>query len=499
MIISLVLASRTSIREQILSNAYRKIQQTAFVAPSEQDIFEGALEGMTAKLRNQYGDAYSAYENAKDQEKMRESLENKLVGLGVSMVPLGKSQGVQLFPLPNSPALEAGIKYGDALLKVDGDDITGLAMGDVSKKLAGEPGSKVTLLVRHFDSEEDREVTVTRARMQLPNVTGDRLNRDGSWNYTLETNPDIGYIAIERTFSDLTAIEAAQAINELQKTDVKGLIIDLRSNPGGYLSAAVGVCNLFLNEGTIVTTRQRFMSDTITAQGAAAWDKPVVVLIDSYSASASEIVAACLQDHGIAVVVGTRSYGKGTVQEMIKLPLEMGTLRLTKAEYFRPSQKNINRRGNAPETDEWGVMPDEGCRIDLSDRQMLVTYRIRNLRSIVPGEELGRQIDRFVQRVQQGELHPANDSQILLDDGSPAVELPLETGTASDSEDQPDKLQTVETDSNRVAPDKSDASEPGDAASETAEEGKPFHLEGTAPYYDPQLDRAIEYFESLEQ
>ena len=495
MILSLVLASRTSIREQVLLNAYRKIQDLAFAAPSEQDVFEGALDGMTTKLRTKYGDAYSAYENYKDHEKIRESLENQLVGLGVSLIPLGKSQGVQLFPLPNSPALEAGIKYGDLLLEIDGDDITGLAVSDISKKLVGEPDSQVTLLVRHFDSEEEAEITVTRGRMQLPSVTGDRLNRDGTWNYTLETNPDIGYIAIDRTFSDLTAVETAGALDELKKANVKGLIIDLRGNPGGYLNAAVGVCSLFLNEGTIVTTKQRRISDTISANGSAAWDKPVVVLIDSMSASASEIVAACLQDHNIAVVVGSRSYGKGTVQEMIKLPLDLGTLRLTKAEYLRPSQKNINRQGSAPESDEWGVMPNEGYQLDLSDQQALVTYRIRNLRSIIPGEEAGRQIDRLVQRVKEGKMNTADHSQLLLDDGSLAAELPVNIEETFDDEtpenNESDNLsqeQSASKTSNKTDTEKN---------ANVRDDAKPFVLEGTPPYYDPQLDRAIEYFESL--
>ena len=475
-IISLICLSRTSIREQVLLNVYRKIQQVAFVAPSERDVFEGALEGMTAKLRDEYGDGYSAYENAKDQRQIRDHLENRLVGLGVSMLPVGQSQGVQLFPLPNSPALESGVKYGDLLLKVDGDDVTGLSLGEISQKLAGESGSQVTLLVRHYDLDEEAELIVTRARMHLPSVLGDRIDRNGKWDYTLETDPDIGYVAIDKTFSDTTAVEVAKALTELNAAKVKGVIIDLRGNPGGYLNAAVDMCNLFLNKGTIVSTQQRDMSDTITAQGIAIWDKPVVVLIDAYSASASEIVAACLQDHEIAVVIGVRSYGKGTVQEMIKLPLEMGMLRLTKAEYIRPSRKNINRRANSTD-DEWGVMPNEGYVLALSNQQATITYRIRNLRAIIPGEELDRQVERLVQRVQEGELHLADDSQMLLDDGVPLVELP-DDETMLDEVESPESVELSDTE-------------------KVDEVKKPFVLEGTPPYYDPQLNLAIEYLQSL--
>ena len=429
-LISLICMSRTTIREQVLLNAWHRIQQTAFLQPTEQDLFEGALEGMTAKLRSKYGDQYSAYENAVQQEKNRDNIDNQFVGLGVSLVPLGKSQGVLLFPLPDLPALKAGVQYGDLLLKIEGNDVTELPPSAISKKLEGQTGTKVTLLVRRTDTEkvanQEVEVTITRARMHLPSVVGDRLKHDGSWCYTLETAPDIGYLAINKTFSDSTSVEVKQALEELKKLkDIQGVIIDLRGNPGGYLNAAVGVCNLFLNEGAIVTTKQRRFSDTITARGTAIWDKPVVVLIDAMSASASEIVAACLQDHGIAIVVGTRSYGKGTVQEMMKLPLNMGTLRLTKSEYFRPSEKNINR-GNKTDGDEWGVSPNDGYSLGLSDRQTAVMYQIRNLRAIVPDGELGRWMDHLVESAE---------------------------GSDPDAE-----------------------------------------LSGTAPYYDPHLDLAVGYF-----
>jgi len=473
-IISLVCMLRTTIREQVLLNAWRRLQQTAFVQPTEQDLFEGALEGMAEKLQTKYGDKYSAYENPVQQQKIRDSLENQLVGLGVWLVPTGKSQGTQLFPLPNSPALDAGVQHGDLLLKIEGDDATGLTLPEITKKLEGNPGTQVTLLVRRTDSEQESdqetELTVTRARIHLPSVLGDRILHDGSWCYTLETAPDIGYLALNKTFNDSTAKEMHKGLEELKKSkNIKGVIIDLRGNPGGYLNAAVGVCSLFLNEGTVVTIKQRNFTDPITAQGTAIWDKPVVVLMDSMSASAAEIVAACLQDHGIAVVMGTRSYGKGTVQEMVKLPLNMGTLRVTKAEYFRPSQKNINR-GNKSDDDEWGVMPNDGYELKLSSRQASVMWRIRNMRGIIPEEELGRQIERFVQFVKTGELH--DDSEMVLDDGSPMIELP----------DNETEVPDVETNDHV-----------------TNDAKKPFAPEGTAPYYDPQLDLAVEYFQSEPQ
>jgi carboxyl-terminal processing protease len=467
-IVSLLCALRTTVREQVLLHSYRKIQSLSLVRPSEEDLFEGALEGMTLKLReDKYGDHYSHFENPQDQATLHDLLVNDLVGLGVSLEMDEKTHDVLLFPLPKSPALEAGVKYGDQLLKINGEVIKGLTLRDVSGKLQGKEGSKAILVIRHTDSENplenhsenESEIEVVRMRQRLPSVIGDRLNRDGTWNYTLETAQEIGYIGLRTTFSDTTAEEMRQALESLEKANAQGVILDLRNNPGGYLNAAIDVCNLFLNEGTIVSTTPELVlggtptekpgfSEIVTsAAGLAIWHKPVVVLINRDSASASEIVAACLQDHQIATVVGSRSYGKGTVQEMTELPFQLGTIRLTKAQYLRPSRKNINRTSTMTDKDIWGVTPDNHCTVDITSWQESSLDRLRNLRMIVPQKYFSKQAEQLLQRIRAEEPNPSDN----------------ETKSDNDSE------QSKEND-----------------------EKKTLELLGNAPYYDPQLDKAVE-------
>jgi len=415
-IFSLFCSMRTSVREQVLLHSYRKIQGLSLVRPSEEDVFEGALEGMTAKLReDKYGDHYAAFENPQAQAALHDQLVNDLVGLGVAMELDDKTQEVILFPLPKSPALESGVQYGDVLLKIGGQAIKGLTMREVSEKLQGEEGTKIRLTVRHDDSpktsasENEAEIEVTRKRQRLPSVVGDRLNADGTWNYTLETSPEIGYLGLRTTFSDTTAAEVRQALESL--ADAKAVILDLRNNPGGYMNAAIDVCNFFLDKGIIVSTTTEIVSAgtspppafsdrTVSAAGHAIWHKPVAVLINHNTASAAEIVAACLQDHKIATVIGTRSYGKGTVQELTALPFHLGLIRLTKAQYLRPSRQNINRTPTMTDTDIWGVSPDAGFIIELAPQQESALDRVRNLRMIVPENQLAEQTKHLIQRIE---------------------------------------------------------------------------------------------------
>ncbi|MCL2347500.1 MAG: S41 family peptidase [Planctomycetaceae bacterium] len=476
-ILSLFCASRTSIHEQVLLHSFRKVRQLSLHAPSEQNVIEGALEGIANKLQTDYGDRYAAYENNDEQKTSYDQLENTLVGIGVFPDFDPKTRETILYPLPHSPALQAGVKHGDILVKVDGKDIGGLSRDELSQKLRGPEGTKVTLTVRRREQPSNGEnatldLPVTRKMQMIPTVTGDRLKHDGTWDYTLETHPNIGYIALSSTFSHQTAVEVAKALEELNRHDqVKALIIDLRGNPGGYLDAAVDMCNLFLEKGNvIVTTQGRSSQQTVYAEGNRIWHKPVIVLIDHGSASASEIVSACLQDHKIATIVGTRSYGKGTVQEMFDLPLKMGTFRLTKAEYVRPSGKNINRHeGDSPEK-VWGVSPDPGCEAGLSKKQVALLSRLRRLRAIVPENELPENTEALVSRLRINGESADNESET---DVSEAGES--NTDIVDDADTQ--KAGVKETDPKKNVVD------------------APSQPEGTSPYYDPQLDRAIQCIE----
>ncbi len=226
----------------------------------------------------------------------------------------------------------------------------------------------------------------------VPSVLGDRRKADDpkAWDFMLDKDSKIGYIRLTN-FSKTATKEMRDAVEELQREGVRGLIIDLRNNPGGLLKEAVGISDLFLTEGRIVSTKGRNHKEEIydaKPDGTLllpAEKYPMVVLVNKYSASASEILAAALQDHKRAVVIGERSYGKGSVQNIIEMHEgnAPSALKLTTASYWRPSGKNIHRFPDSKETDDWGVKPDAGFEVPLKDEERLEYMLYRSDRDIV--------------------------------------------------------------------------------------------------------------------
>jgi carboxyl-terminal processing protease len=211
-----------------------------------------------------------------------------------------------------------------------------------------------------------------REVINTESVLGDRRDKDGSWQFRLESDPQIALIRIT-SFGDRTAAEFANVMTKLSADGVRAVVLDLRDNPGGSLDAAVAVCQMLLPaDKTIVETRgreQALLHRYVSTSDGKFMDVPIAVLVDQNSASAAEIVAACLQDHGRAIVVGQRSYGKGTVQQL--LPLESGKslLKLTWASFWRPSGANIHHAVGVPDDAKWGVVPDAGFESKLSPEE----------------------------------------------------------------------------------------------------------------------------------
>jgi carboxyl-terminal processing protease len=246
-----------------------------------------------------------------------------------------------------------------------------LSIDDAVRRLRGPVGQAVTLLVLHPGESTPAEVSVVRSRIQVESVVGDFRKPDGTWSFVLSADPRIGYVRIN-TFGARTAEELRAALEEIEQAGCKALVLDLRDNAGGLLTAGIETADLFLETGVIMTTRGREgdVLDTYEAHpGGLLSGVPLAVLINRSSASASEIVAAALQDHGRAVVVGERSWGKGTVQNVLKVEGGRALLRLTTAAYWRPSGRNIHRRRDAPSSEVWGVEPDSGMNVGLDDEQ----------------------------------------------------------------------------------------------------------------------------------
>ena len=376
----------------------------------ERELFEGALSGMVSQL-----DDYSAYINPQAYEELEETLEQKFGGIGIQVSFDELKVLTVMSPLVGTPAYTAGIRAGDKILEIEGESTEGFTMQDAVNRLRGEPGEKVQLKVLHQGDTEPVEFEIARAIISVESVLGDTRKEDGSWDFMLQGTSGIGYARIN-SFSEKTTTELKAALDSLSAQGMRGLILDLRNNPGGLLESAVEICDLFVDRGTIVTTRGRggkeLQAFRATTSGGYE-DFPMVVLVNRYSASASEIVAACLQDHKRATIVGQRTWGKGSVQEVFLLEGGKSALKLTMASYWRPSGKNIHRTRKSTEQDEWGVRPNEGFVIPLEGEDFekwIVDRRDRDVlksgQTVSPAEtgtakRFDPQLDRALEALRQ--------------------------------------------------------------------------------------------------
>lgn len=352
---------------RVFANAMNKIENRALDPAGTKTLFEGAMYGMLGQL-----DGNSQYLSPADLKDFNEDLDRQFAGIGVDIGVDPETKDLTISPLVNSPAAKAGILAGDRILSIGKTIAKGMSLQEASSLLRGKVGSSVTLTVLHEGQTKPQEVTIVRGNIQGDSVRGDSRNADGSWEFFLEGRDRIGYLRIT-TFNDNTVNELKQALAAMTRHHMRGLVLDLRDDPGGYLDAGVGVCDLLIDSGVIVTTRGRDgrIFDTYSAGGDAPFTGfPVAVVVNQLTASASEIVAACLQDHHRAVIVGQRTYGKGTVQDLIELEPGCGLMKLTTKSFWRPSGKNIHRLHDATAKDEWGVSPDKGYKVELSDDEV---------------------------------------------------------------------------------------------------------------------------------
>lgn len=332
-----------------------------YVAPlDEKTLADHALKGLLKGLNDPFADFLSADELG----RVDSQLKGVLTGIGVQLKMVDKRL-VVLSPLEGSPALKVGMRPGDLIETIDGKATLGLTMDEVVKRILGPSGSVVKLKVVHADGVV-KEVAITRSEVRWRSVVGFRRAADGQWQHLLDPEHKIGYLQIHQ-FSSRTAAEVKETVKDLQKQGLNGLIIDLRFCPGGLLSQAIEVCRLFLDRGVILSTRGPAKAEkTWNADGRSPFaDLPLVVLVNDQTASAGEIVAGALRDHKRAVLLGTRTYGKGSVMAIVKLEAG-GALKVTTAYHYLPSGRNIQKR---PGEKIWGVDPSDGFYLPLSGAQ----------------------------------------------------------------------------------------------------------------------------------
>ncbi|MEY4393808.1 MAG: hypothetical protein RL595_1057 [Planctomycetota bacterium] len=346
-----------------------------------EDMINGGLERL---------DPHSTFINNRDLKQFNRTSKGKFGGIGVQVGYDRNNRGLLtvISPMVGTPAYEAGVLAGDIILKIDGKNADSMRLDEAVDMIQGDPDTTITLTVLHDGGKEPVDIPIRRSIIKVQSVLGDRRKENKDWDYYLDDKSRIGYLRIT-SFSETAAAEVRQIIIAQQKEGLRGLILDLRNNPGGLLRAAVEIADMFLTEGKIVSTRGRYQQEEIIEarpEGTMllpAERYPIAVLINRNSASASEILAAALQDHHRAVVIGERSFGKGSVQNIIDLENKSSALKLTTASYWRPSGKNIHRFPDSKETDEWGVKPDAGYEVALKDEERLEFLMDRSDRDII--------------------------------------------------------------------------------------------------------------------
>lgn len=340
--------------------------------PDDPKLIESAINGMLTAL-----DPHSAYLTPKHFRDMQVQTRGEFGGLGIE-VTMENGVVKVVAPIEDTPAARAGLMSGDLITHLDKEQILGLTLQEAVEKMRGPVNSPITLTVVRKGTEDPFDVKVTRDVIHINPV---KYNAEGD---------DVGYIRVT-TFNEQTTANLQKAVEELKKQlgpNLKGYIIDLRNNPGGLLDQAISVSDAFLDQGAIVLTRGRNLEETQRSnarQGDITDGQKIVVLINGGSASASEIVAGALQDHHRATILGTRSFGKGSVQTIIPLGSN-GALRLTTARYYTPSGRSIQAKGIEPE-----VVVEEELPDDLKQKAELQGTRGEaNLRGHLKGEDAAK-------------------------------------------------------------------------------------------------------------
>jgi carboxyl-terminal processing protease len=329
----------------LFGDVFERIRSDYVEQPSEAELIEAAINGMLTSL-----DPHSSFMNAKNYQDMQVQTKGEFGGLGIE-VTMEEGLVKVVTPIDDTPAAKAGVMAGDLIVGLDGEQVQGLTLQEAVERMRGPVNTPITLMIQRPGAEKPIEIKVVRDVIRIQSVRS-------------RVEDDVGYLRVTQ-FTEQT-FEGLRAAIEKIKSDVpadrlKGYVVDMRNNPGGLLDQAISVSDAFLDKGEIVSTRGRHDSETrryAAKSGDLIGGKPVIVLINGGSASASEIVAGALQDHRRATVVGTRSFGKGSVQTIIPLGGN-GAVRLTTARYFTPAGVSIQAKGIVPDIEVIQELPPE--------------------------------------------------------------------------------------------------------------------------------------------
>lgn len=309
----------------------KKVEDDFLYKVDKEKLRQGELKGMVASL----GDPYSEYLTLEDFNALAEQTNGKFFGIGVSVSSNEEGQILVIAPIKDTPAEKVGIKTGDLIIKVNGEPVSGNDLQAAVAKIKGDKGTSVKITIYRPATKETKDIDVKRDEIKLETVISNTIK-------------DLGYIGITQ-FNDNTYDEFTKALNNLKEKNVKGLIIDLRGNPGGTVDSVEKIANELLPEGTIVSAKNRDGQVVFDYKSDKEYvNLPMVVLINGGSASASEILAGAIRDFKMGTLIGEKSFGKGIVQSVFPFPDGSG-LKITTSEYFTPSGENIHKKGIKPD------------------------------------------------------------------------------------------------------------------------------------------------------
>ncbi len=348
--------------------------------PNKEKMLNGAIKGIVDSLN----DPYTTYLSPNDLADFDKDVRGTFSGIGAQIGVNDTNQLMIISPLEDSPAYKAGILAGDLILEVDGKNTKGMTTRDAVKVITGEEGTPVQIKVRHSDGKEEN-IKIIRKKIKVQTVKGFRRDAEHHWDFMLDPKAGIGYARITQ-FSDPTADALKKAIDDMKAKGMKGAILDLRFNPGGLLSQAIRISDMFLIKGRIVSTKGRNSPERAwEARSKNTYsDFPLMVLINEYSASASEIVSGALKDNNRAVVVGTRTFGKGSVQQVLALESGQGALKVTTAHYYLPSGRNLHKRKGK---EVWGVDPTDGFYVPMNIEQTRKMLEARRNNEVIKDDK----------------------------------------------------------------------------------------------------------------
>lgn len=371
---------KSSVFDQIdlLVDIRHEIVSEYVETPDENKMVQQAVRGMVDSL----SDPFTVYMPPEEMAAFDKQIRGSFSGIGAE-VDIHQNRLRIVSPLEGSPAWKAGVMAGDIVLEINGESTLNMKINDCIERLTGPEGTQVKIKIRHENGEET-ELTITRQKINVQTVKGARRGPDGKWDYMLDPDNKIGYIRLTQ-FTEPTVEEFRAAVKQLESAGAKGLIFDMRFNPGGLLEAAVAISNIFLEKGQrIVSVKGRAVPERVevaTVDGHFP-SVPMVVLANEASASASEVVTGALTDNGRALFVGTRTFGKGSVQQVKLLDNNQGALKITNAYYYLPKGRNIHRREGS---DTWGVDPSENCYVPMNTDQIRKMLQTRNESDVLRG------------------------------------------------------------------------------------------------------------------